>query len=405
VRAQEEEEEEEEEEEVRRGSTRRGLKTLIAAIAACSAVSALAAAYAEATFPGKPGMLLLRMNPSASAPRGLFTVNPDGSGFTQRIASPAGFVDLDPAWSPTGKLFAWRRHESLASSSAIMVAKPDGSGATAVGPAVVGTRGDPGFAPSGNALAHTCDPEDICSLSLGGAGGRLVTGATADDSPVYARDGRLFFVREDATDSEIWVRAPGGAVRQLTDNAVDDLYPDVSPDGRTVVLSRQVGSGLDVIAIDAGGGDEINLTNDPSAFNRTPVFSPTGRQIAFSRGNSPFETDGTAHVMPSTGGPAVPITTPELVTSLDWQPIPVKCGGRRSTQVGTASRDLLTGTKGPDVFAGLGGRDVLRGKGGRDTLCGGGGRDRLLGGGGGKDSCVGGKGADRAKGCELGKGP
>jgi Tol biopolymer transport system component len=351
------------------------------------ALSVLGTTVAEAAFPGRPGMLVIESTVFAANP-GIYTVNPDGSGYVQRVDTPTGFNDSSPAWSPTGRLFAWGRHDNNLDEASIMVMRADGSGQAQVGPTVVGNRGSPAFAPSGNSLAHTCDPADICSLTLAGVGGRLVSGADLDGQPVFSRDGRLFFIREDTAppmDTEVWVREPGGAQRRLTDDAVNDFDPDVSPDGKTLVVSREVASGWDLFAIDSRGGGEVNLTNDATFNDFAPAFSPTGRQIAYKRSNDFIFGTGTAHVIPSTGGVPAPVPNLDPISSVDWQPIPVKCGGRRATQVGTGRRDTLLGTRGRDVLAGLGGRDRLKGKGGNDILCGGAGTDKLIG-GKGKDS-------------------
>jgi hypothetical protein len=101
---------------------------------------------------------------------------------------------------------------------------------------------------------------------------------------------------------------------------------------------------------------------------------------------------------------SAPILSEEAVDP-DWQPIPVKCGGKRATQVGTSGKDKLVGFPGRrDVLVGLGGADTLKGLSGNDILCGGKGRDKLKAGKGKNDRCIGGKNADAAKACEAEKG-
>ncbi len=80
----------------------------------------------------------------------------------------------------------------------------------------------------------------------------------------------------------------------------------------------------------------------------------------------------------------------------------LRCGGLRTTLIGTARRDRIFGTARRDVIAAQGGNDLVRGLGGNDVLClgagadrafGGAGRDRILG-QGGADRLLGGPGAD-----------
>jgi hypothetical protein len=142
------------------------------------------------------------------------------------------------------------------------------------------------------------------------------------------------------------------------------------------------------------GSGQRNLTNSPGS-DQQPAFSPTGRQIAFKSGSR-------LAVMSASGGPLTFLTpSADFASQPDWQPIPVKCGSKRATQVGTAGRDTLVGTPQRDVLAGLGGSDVLKGKGRNDVLCGGDGPDRLIAGAGRRDRCIGGKAPDLARRCEV----
>ena len=176
------------------------------------------------------------------------------------------------------------------------------------------------------------------------------------------------------------MNADGSGQVPITNNAFDDRRVAFSPDGSRVVFARDTDLPSD------GSTDEIF----------TALLNGTGEVNVTNSGKSDFDADP------------------------DWQPIPVSCGGRTATQVGTAGKNTLVGTTGVDVLAGLGGRDILSGLSGKDILCGGPGKDtlrggtgkdRLLGqagkdllwGGKGVDTCKGGKGKDTATGCEKGK--
>jgi len=95
---------------------------------------------------------------------------------------------------------------------------------------------------------------------------------------------------------------------------------------------------------------------------------------------------------PAQQAPAPPVPAPAAAPRL-----PVSCGIRTATIVGTEGSDVLVGTAGVDVIVALGGDDVLRGLGGNDILCGGQGRDWLDGGRGG-DWLSGGSGSDQLSG-------
>jgi len=64
---------------------------------------------------------------------------------------------------------------------------------------------------------------------------------------------------------------------QLTDQAGQETFPSLSPDGRSFVYA----AGGDIWLQRVGGRNPVNLTNDSAAGNTQPAFSPDGEQIAF----------------------------------------------------------------------------------------------------------------------------
>jgi Tol biopolymer transport system component len=369
--------------------------------AAVLVVALLAAAPAHASFPGKQGRIAFQWDPNGmAAPEPeIAAINPDGSGFAPLTTNGAAQFDSLPGYSADGARLLFGQFNSGSLDFQILIANADGSGQdgllTSLGPAY-----DPAFAPDGNSFAYVCDTgagTAICARQTSGAALPALADKLGDDlEPAYARDGRLFFSNDNGGDKEIFVRAPSGAVTQLTSNPSDEEEPNPSPDGKLVAF---VGgpTGGDIVVMHSNGTSPVNLTSTAAA-ESNPSFSPDGKLIAFERGGALF-------AMPTAGGAATPLTNlpSDLSGAPDWQPIPVKCGGRRATQVGTAGRDVLVGTSGPDVLAGLGGRDTLKGKKGNDVLCGGAGRDALSAGKGKKDRCIGGKGADTGRACEKAK--
>jgi Ca2+-binding RTX toxin-like protein len=219
------------------------------------------------------------------------------------------------------------------------------------------------------------------------------------------------------------MNADGSNQRQLTfTDGIQDNQPTFSPDGRTIAWSGLTGSDAtsEVFAMNADGSGQHQLTND-GVEQDGPSFSPNGSQMVFDQ-DPGTGTDNLA-VMPATGGAITPLSTStDQTLDPDWQPIPVDCGGLRSTLVGTEGPDTLIGTAGKDVISGLGGKDLLNGLQGNDVICGGPGKDKLKGGPGNdklfgqagkdtlsagkgkKDRCVGGKGKDTTAGCEVKKG-
>jgi eukaryotic-like serine/threonine-protein kinase len=68
---------------------------------------------------------------------------------------------------------------------------------------------------------------------------------------------------------------------QLTHEAGRELFPSLSPDGRSLVYASSITGNLDVYSQRVGGQTVLNLTQDSPADDGQPAFSPDGEQIAF----------------------------------------------------------------------------------------------------------------------------
>ena len=155
---------------------------------------------------------------------------------------------------------------------------------------------------------------------------------------------------------------------------------------------------------DGSAQTPVAVSDDSETF---PDFAPDNSRLLFRRDGA----NAGLYTLDLVGsGGVAPLTTTASDSAPAWQPIPVNCGGRRATTVGTPGSDTLTGTPRADVISGQGGKDRISGLAGADRLCGdkgkdvlkgGRGKDRLIG-GKGRDTCVGGKGKDSGKGCDRG---
>ena len=68
---------------------------------------------------------------------------------------------------------------------------------------------------------------------------------------------------------------------QLTAAAEVETFPDISPDGKYVIYTREAEEQTDIFFQRVGGGNALNLTKGSAAADYEPVFSPDGEQIAF----------------------------------------------------------------------------------------------------------------------------
>jgi Tol biopolymer transport system component len=376
-------------------------------VALCLAAVATLAAPVQAAFPGKPGKIVFK---STGVDIDLWSVNPDGTGRIQ-LTSATG-SEGDPAVSADGRLVVYRA-VGAGGFNQIFVMSIDGSAESPVTFDMTASSNDPTISPDGKLIAfeRSDGPDtEIFVMNRDGSNQHPITANTEfDGDPQFSPDGKQIAYRSAAdggSDSEIRIVNPdGGNVRQLTTNDLEETQPNFAPDGRTIVFDRRLGMGeltVELFTMKVDGKGQRQITFD--AFEQdTAVFAPDASLLAFDQ--DPGSGDDLINVMKPTGGPIAPIAAAlgEAVDP-DWAPIPVKCGGKRSTLVGTPGKDKLVGTPGRDVLSGRGGKDKLKGLGGNDILCGGAGKDVLSAAKGNKDRCIGGKAPDKPKGCESEKG-
>ena len=68
---------------------------------------------------------------------------------------------------------------------------------------------------------------------------------------------------------------------QLTDQPGAEIYPSLSPDGKSFVYQSRASGNWDIYFQRVGGKTAINLTKDSPEYDGQPAFSPDGEHIAF----------------------------------------------------------------------------------------------------------------------------
>lgn len=108
--------------------------------------------------------------------------------------------------------------------------------------------------------------------------------------PVWSPDrSRILFTGWIDSDSEIYsISADGSDLVQLTDNDVEDLEGNRSPEGERIVFvsdrgspsEREGDSNFDLYTMTADGGEVVRLTDHP-AHDFAPSWSPDANLIVF----------------------------------------------------------------------------------------------------------------------------
>ena len=271
----------------------------------------------------------------------------------QRLTSPATTYpgDLEPAFSPDGKLLAFVRTE-IDGRQDVAVVTVDGGRVrrlareqkgvtgldwTADGDEVVYAANRDGAAGLWRVGLGGGDPRwvslgtdagEIASPSVGRSGGvvfarqlvrsqiveargdsnvRAVLPSTRDDrQPTVSPDGRrLAFVSTRSGSHEVWTSAQDGAgADRLTDfGGARVSGPRWSPDSRRVVVSARKDGDADIFVI-LPGGEARALTDDP-ADDVAPTWSRNGQWIYFA---SDRGDEWQIYRVPSGGGTPEPVT-------------------------------------------------------------------------------------------------
>ena len=264
------------------------------------------ASTAEAQFKGRNGRIFY-ISDDASGNQRVFSST--AAGRLRKIVSPVG---LDPdtlAVSPNGRKLAICGSRVTDQASWIFT-----------GPAAGGkfrrlVEGcDPAFSPEGQRLAYTITVEDQVVVqrselrTIGVNGKKRKTILRPPNlwlgSLAWTPNGRriVFAGRQNPNlgpfDKEVYsvLARTGRDQRQITDDQglnVDFKDPDVSPNGRRVVVSAYDGamSQASIVSLPVGGGpiDVIATPSDAQFDYEEPTYSPDGKRIVFVRRDGNFE--------------------------------------------------------------------------------------------------------------------
>lgn len=290
---------------------------------ALSAVALLATTAALATPPGRNGKIAFRrLFNRQHTWGGLFTANPDGTRLRQ-ITRPKRFIaDVEPDWSPDGRLVVFQRIDvngcgpgcetdeidavsNNGSQLTRLAYDPLGKGCIRHGQPAGGVcRAVPAWSPDGKRLAFQCqvqpsshDPgySRICVMNADGSNIHELpqepAAGLSDSAPSWSPDGtEIAFGRGVRDQQAVFViTAGGGNARQLTPWALRAGQPDWSPDGKRLIFYSNrdgpttVSANLYTIGADGTGLKQLTHARGGRVQYLSASFSPDGKWIAFSR--------------------------------------------------------------------------------------------------------------------------
>jgi Tol biopolymer transport system component len=309
-----------------------------ALLLACGAALVMSIRPAEASFPGKNGLLVFSA-PDADGGHEIFTSKLDGSSLKQRT-NAEGF-SAEPKWSPDGTKIAFTSNrdgnneiyvKDLTTGKTLQLTdtvQPPGTRALSID--------SPVWSPNGAKIAYNRfisydDLEgtwcrDVFVMNADGSNAKDLRGGCGFEYvEAWSPDGTKIAITSAFSEyphpRDIWVIKPDGSeARNLTNTPwqFDEREVDWKPNGRKITYTREPDESLDfqnrdVWKMNPDGSDKDRLTFSVPD-EHVPLWSPDGRKIIYtsSEGVMMMNVDGTN----KTNVPGLASTV-----DADWQPIP-----------------------------------------------------------------------------------
>jgi TolB protein len=226
----------------------------------------------------------------------VFIIQPDGSGLTQLTDFPG--VDADPAWSPDGRMIAYRSRRD--GSSDIFVMDPDGSNPINLINDPETSLDDefaPHWHPDGLTFSIYTDRfprRGECvsgyhqiALLVAESGGYEIdlfdTVPGEQYSSTWSPDGRYLVFNSGCLLPGFQLHmydTQTGETKKITSELISHTNPAWSHDGRLLAFAKYVDGNNDIYLLDLNTNQQTRITNHP-ATDIMPSWSPDDSQIAF----------------------------------------------------------------------------------------------------------------------------
>ena len=227
-------------------------------------------------------------------------------------APPPGYDgDREPSFSPDGKSLAFVRSSSFASDY-IYVVPLSTNGSASGDPRRVSAS--PLFitgldwTPDGRNIVFSAESGGVALWTIPSAGGqpqKLAAAGENGEAPSISRHGNALAYVRSVEDRNIW-RMPGPNSKDRRTppakwiaSTETDQEPQISPDGKRIVLTSSRSGNYELWLCDSDGHDAVQLTSFGGPPVGSPRWSPDSRWIAF---DAPKAGKGEVFVISADGG-------------------------------------------------------------------------------------------------------
>ena len=219
-------------------------------------------------------------------------VIPVGGGPARELPVPGGMM-LSPAWSADGSwiYFATTPTPNAARTSLWRVAARSGADKPTVQRVTLGEATDtnPALAAHGRrlAFARASNAPDLFELDVKSGSVRQITATSClEDYPQLSPDGRtLLFFSDRASQSGLYTLGiDGTGLQPVTPPGIPSTLPRWSPDGTRFAFVRQAASGWSLVVQPVGGLSVSTLVSVPPGTSlQAPHWSPDGRSLTYTQ--------------------------------------------------------------------------------------------------------------------------
>ena len=246
----------------------------------------------------------------------------DQDGFNLRLLSQGRELVLTPRFSPTSQEITFMAFEG--ESPRVFLMNLETGQRELVGN-FPGMTFAPRFSPDGQRIVMSLQQEghaQIHEMDLRTRRTRqLTTGNAIDTGPSFSPDGRQIVFESDRDGTQqLFVMGADGSAPHRISNGGEGRYstPVWSPRGDYIAFTKTIGGRFLIGVMQPDGGGERILSD--GFHNEGPTWAPNGRVLMFFR-ESPGATGGPKlHTVDVTGYNEQPLATPAFASDPAWSP-------------------------------------------------------------------------------------